>query len=93
MDGTRIDALARALAGGMNRRRLFKGLGAVALGGALARFRPRDAAALPYCGNCDQICDNCFESYDPRTGRFRNQIACNVCGHCSVGNCTDVPPQ
>jgi hypothetical protein len=88
MDGNRFDNLTRGMGHGMSRRRaltvLGKGLGAAAGGGALARLRSRPAEAAPYCGNCEQICDTCFE--------YGNVYACNVCGHCQHGYCTNVPP-
>jgi hypothetical protein len=81
MEATLIDDLARKLGRQVGRRRmmaaLFAGAGATAIGGLL---RPRAVAAAPWCGNCDSICDRCFEG---------NRAACNVCGHCARGYCTD----
>jgi hypothetical protein len=88
MDDERFDDLARRLGQGMSRRRVLakfgKGLGVAAGGGVLAWLNSRKTAAAPYCGNCDEICDNCFE--------YGNVYACNVCRHCINGYCTDVPP-
>ena len=48
MDGHRFDDLTRAVASGLDRRRLVKGLTAATLGGALTRLGVRDAdAACP----------------------------------------------
>ena len=44
----------------VGRRRLLAGLAAGAGAAALGWLRPGTAAAMPYCGNCDEICDNCF---------------------------------
>jgi hypothetical protein len=80
MDATLIDDLARELGRGLGRRQmiatLFAGAGAAAIGGFL---RPRPAAALPWCGNCGDICGSCSVG---------NRIACNVCKHCHRGTCS-----
>lgn len=52
MDGERFDRLARALAGGVSRRRLVRSLGAA--GGLLAVLGPRPAAAA-----CAYVGDRC----------------------------------
>ena len=41
--------------------------------------------AIPFCGNCDQILDNCFKHGWPR-----RRIA--LCDDCFFGICSDVPP-
>ncbi len=84
MDASRFDGMVRR----MGRRGVVAVLGAGIGAAAVGWLRPREAAALPYCGNCDSICDNCDQSYDEATGRYRNLRACVVCGHCVAGWCS-----
>jgi hypothetical protein len=83
MDTNWFDEVARRLRGRTGRRRVLAALGAGAAGAALGWLRPRPAAARPYCGNCGEICDNCFAYGTPRT--------CRACERCALGQCYECP--
>jgi hypothetical protein len=87
MDAQQFDTLARRLGRRSGRRRMLATLGAGLGLAALGWLRPQPAFAMPYCGNCDEICSTCDESWDEELQAHVNTSACYVCGHCNVGNC------
>jgi hypothetical protein len=75
VDGLRFDALTRSLAAGVDRRRLLKGLAAVGLGGAFARFGQ---------GAVDAACP-------PGQVARRGQCICKATGRPPVGGICPCP--
>jgi hypothetical protein len=76
MDAKYLDDVARKIGKNVGRRRLLAALVAGAGAATIGWLRPPSAAARPYCGNCDDICDLCLDGY---------RRACGPCGACARG--------
>ena len=87
MDGSRFDAIARTLAGGIGRRRVAAGLAATLLGGLTL---PRQVAAA--CKNPGRPCDrdnDCCGAAECRGGECKCKSGRDECGNDCVKLDTD----
>ena len=83
MREARFDGITKSFGQRLSRRGTVKGIGAVVTAAALAWPFSDHAAALPFCGNCPDICSNCIQ----------HGVACQVCRHCAGGRCSSEDPE